>query len=258
MKFYKDSFMYTLHALHGFLGKPNDWNFLNLPYIRSHDLLQIGKPGVHQDLWSWAKAFNNVIENSQSSTPRILLAYSMGGRLALHALLSQPALWDGAIIVSAHPRFPPSLNKSERLQSDLQWAERFLNEPWDTLMASWNDNEVFSRGAPAFERQERDYSRKQLADMMYYWTVAKQEDITERLSQVNVPILWVAGENDSRYATQAKVLELKHPASQIWIAPKSGHRVPWEYPELFKQKLEEFTQSLLLKSKKIKMETILK
>lgn len=224
----------VIHALHGFLGKPTDWNFLGNNTV-AHDILKVSIP--HKSMWEWANRFNQ-------ESKGVLLGYSLGGRLAMHALLQRPDLWWAAIIVSAHPKLLS--NREERLKSDEEWAMRFESEPWDSLIEAWNGNDVFCNAESPFERKERDYSRSELADILRYWSLAHQEDLSDQISQLNIPILWVAGENDSRYAAQAKEMKLRHPNSKIWISPQTGHRVPWESQKLFCEQLNFFLEKLIV------------
>ena len=87
-------------CLHGALGSYRDWDFL------SEDLSDVQPVDLWQDfpeleLSAWAEAFCSHVQGCDQRP--VLLGYSMGGRLALHALLARPTLWQSAIVVSAHP-----------------------------------------------------------------------------------------------------------------------------------------------------------
>lgn len=231
--------MTVLHALHGFLGKPTDWNGFG-PNCISHDILSISTPNMQNGLWEWAKLFNAKAEVSTS--PRILMGYSLGGRLAMHALLLQPDLWQGAVIISAHPGLSNEEDRQTRMQSDRVWAERFESEQWDFVLKDFYKNDIFANAVAPFERYEKDYNRRVLADIFRYWSLSAQQDLTKQIAELEVPILWVAGEKDSRYAAQARSLRLNHRNSQKWIASHAGHRVPWECTDEFKLRLKNFVE----------------
>src|SRR5262249_45368361 len=112
-----------LYALHGFLGLPSDWDLLRQP-LHAIDLFSIGKP--LSTLWSWAQDFNRQVSADNTN---ILIGYSLGGRLGMHALIDQPHLWQGGVFVSAHSGLSFSHDRDKRIQSDAQWAQRFLQEP---------------------------------------------------------------------------------------------------------------------------------
>lgn len=228
---------YHLFAIHGFLGLPSDWSGI-LPTNSLHaiDLFQGPVIKFHE----WADKFNLSITTKKN----LLIGYSMGGRLALHALLQNPSLWSGAIIISAHPGLKDSEDHEKRIVNDLKWSKRFQNEPWETLLKDWNAQEVF-HGMPTFERKETQYSRKSLAEALEEWSLGKQENLKEDIEKLNLPILWIAGERDKKYVCIAESMQFCHPKSQTWIAPDCAHRVPWESPSLFLEQVKQFSKDSL-------------
>jgi 2-succinyl-6-hydroxy-2,4-cyclohexadiene-1-carboxylate synthase len=229
-----------IYALHGFLGLPSDWNRLKEGIeepFESVNLLSIDLP--KNGLQNWGRALNGWVAK-QPEEKRILLGYSQGGRLAMHALLNAPHLWAGGIIVSASTGLKFDEERAARMQIDMRWSEKFLNEPWDSLMDEWDSQPVFQGKKSPFKRKEGDYTRGQLADSIIGWSLGKQSDLQAPLSGLPLPILWIAGEKDSKYAFLAKEITAMHPRSSSWIAPDAGHRVPWECPELFLKKIREW------------------
>lgn len=144
-----------VYCLHGFLGLPSDWDFLGTlqeTALEKVDIFQVLSPATAggikpaiagASMMDWAEVFNHQV--SQKPEKRILLGYSMGGRLALHALVRNPSLWAGAIIVSANPEPLPE-ERAPRLIADENWAQRFENEPWDQVVSAWENHPVY--GAP--------------------------------------------------------------------------------------------------------------
>src|ERR1700722_16825830 len=91
-----------LYALHGFLGLPSDWTHLfkqmSTPLIDEiHAVDLFVEDPVALNVWG------RNLKVPSTSGPRILLGYSLGGRLAMHALLGQTSKWDAAVMISAHP-----------------------------------------------------------------------------------------------------------------------------------------------------------
>jgi len=180
----------------------------------------------------------------KSTTKKVLLGYSLGGRLALHALLDQPNLWDAAIIISANPGLENEEDRRLRCLHDAEWAGRFLSkEPWNTLMHDWNSQNVFSTSS-SFDRSEADFSRKMLADVLTGWSLGKQDDLKSSIQRITTPILWIAGEDDQKFSTIARSLTLFHPCSRVWIASNTGHRVPWQKAKIFQQHMEIFLENV--------------
>jgi 2-succinyl-6-hydroxy-2,4-cyclohexadiene-1-carboxylate synthase len=154
----------------------------------------------------------------------------MGGRLALRLLEQQR--FTRAVIVSAGLNAPDD----ERRVRDEEWARRFESEEWSSLMRAWNAQPVF--GGHALDRQERDYDRAELARQLRECSPAVLPP--PRLETITTPILWIAGERDTKYVDVAHRAVARLPHAELWICPEAGHRVPWEQPEQFVRRLHQF------------------
>lgn len=160
----------------------------------------------------------------------VLLGYSMGGRLALRMLELRPMRQ--AIIVSA------GLNAAdeERRKRDEAWAWRFESDEWSSLMCDWNARPVF--GGHVLDRREEDYDRAELARQLREYSPAVLPP--PQLEKIETPILWIAGERDAKYMDIARRAVERLPHAELWICPGAGHRVPWEQPDAFVERLRAF------------------
>lgn len=239
----------NLYCLHGFLGKPSDWLALNLeaiPDVKPHYIDLFHDPNLPvTSLNEWAVNFNReTMRRNQANTPSILLGYSMGGRLALHALLQNPSAYQGAILVSVNPGLSEERQRKERLKNDYDWANAFASEPWAPLIERWNAQPVF-RSDPTPQRLEKEFDRAVLAKAFRHWSLGHQDDLTDTLSRINLPILWVVGELDTPYRLASKNITLRHPLSNVWIAEQCGHRVVWQTSSEFRARSISFINSIL-------------
>jgi len=213
------------YALHGYLGQPGDWK--GFPY-HAVDLLKFPL-----GLWEWAEAFNSSVEGRH-----FLIGYSLGGRLAMHALIASPEKWKGAVIISAHPGL--QTKKKERLESDIEWARKFEEDPWDKVTAEWDAQEVFGGASSPFLRKEERYSRQKLGNMLRVCSLGRQDNLSPFINVLPMPILWVCGQDDLRFCAMAEQIEFVNPLSEVWIAPNAGHRVPWEQKVTFEKIVNQF------------------
>lgn len=216
-----------LIALSGFLGLPHDWNFLNL-----QELIAIDWQDFEWDsLTDWAKQFNKKVTDNQHLFPslkkNIIMGYSLGGRLALHALINSPQLWQGAIIISAHPGLQTQQEKDKRLLRDHVWAKYFLQRPWSELMENWNKQSVFKYDQCVLNRPEKYYKRETLVKALLNGSLGKQENLRSSISNLPMPILWVTGSYDTCYCQIADSLLFSNPLSCALQVEKAGHRAPW-------------------------------
>lgn len=205
-------------ALHGFLGLPSDWDFLRAAGLPLHAV----------DLFD---------DEAIPEAGDTLLGYSMGGRLALGALVAG-ATYRRAIIVSAGLNLEQDQARNERRASDEQWARRFESGEWDEVMSEWNDQPVF--GGHAVPRREQDFERESLARGLRAWSPGLLPALAPSLQAIDVPILWIAGERDHRYVEEGRRAVALLPQAGLSIAPGAGHRVPWEEPEWFVERVVAF------------------
>lgn len=226
-------------AIPGFLGLPSDWNFLRLKQIAGVDWQTV----YLKNLSDWGAQFNRRIA-SEENNPSILMGYSLGGRLALHALLDNPRQWKGAIIISAHPGLCDPGEKIKRIEHDQQWAARFETEEWTSLMKAWNGQDIFSKDLFHFERNEQDYQRNQLSQVLRQGSLGIQEDLRQQIKELKIPLLWITGSDDLKYSQIAKTLSFSNHHSRWEKIPNAGHRAPWAQPIIFESLLKQFLSEL--------------
>lgn len=260
----------SLLAVHGFLGSRCDWDSVFSAHI-----------GVNECIWDF-DAFD-LYENSGSydlhelgkrinqwgmattQKPRVLLGYSWGGRIALHSLIQRPDLWAGAILVSAHPGIADtqeariedhrnqgiqgiqSFQRIERIRNDEIWATRFETENWESVMTSWNSQAVFQGSRPLDTKKESTDLRSQLARSLRESSLGLQADLRSELKQLQVPILWISGERDAKFAVIHKEMAQLNPNYfEAERVPGAGHRVPWDQPQAFQNSVLRFLEKVQL------------
>lgn len=225
-----------LYALHGFLGLPCDWDFLiGISDVDFHAADLYSKS--HLSLDAFATNLNQ--EASCNPSPSVLLGYSLGGRLALHAMCQNPTLWRGALIVSAHPGLTREQERITRKQKDKDWSDRFMTEDWRSLMHAWNEQLAFKNTKP-INRNEIDYQRESLSQALENWSLGNQKNLSLFLHKSQIPTLWIVGDADHQYCQLSKSISFSHQKSRVWIAPKAGHRVPFDQPHLLKNEIQKF------------------
>lgn len=160
----------------------------------------------------------------------VLIGYSLGGRLAL----AEAHRFQKVVVVSAGLNAPDAA----RQERDKEWARRFESEEWSSLMRAWNAQPVF--GGHAVERRQSDYDRAALARQLRELSPAVLPP--PHLEAITTPILWVAGELDSKYVAIAKSAVARLPHAELWLCPGAGHRVPWEQPDALVSRLRTFLE----------------
>lgn len=221
-----------LVALHGNVGSPLDWDALDLPDL---DAL---------NLWSHSgasmNAFADDLAKRRGGKDRtILLGYSLGGRLALTALCQHPTAFAGAVIVAAHPGLVTDETRQIRRDSDAVWAQRARELPWAEFLAQWNAQSVFG-SRPAPDRSDLEPFRSGIADAFLHWSLGCQPDLRNALEKIQIPILWLTGENDHPYTSLAHNTMQRLARGQHRIIPDAGHRLLSDAPGIVRQEIQEW------------------
>ncbi len=227
----------NFHCLHGFLGTSSDWDGVLPKDLREvrYDLFSKENSGV-EGLWGFGRI--------KTKGPNFLVGYSLGGRLALQALIDSPSDWSGAVLISTHPGLPSEFERESRLKADQSWAHRFRDENWDSLIQSWNDQPVLRGGGVPRVRKEEDFSREALAEALETRSLGLQKDYRSVLKALRVPILWISGELDVKFRLIAEEMATLNSCFQARVVAGAGHRVPWNQPEVFQQAVIEYLKSI--------------
>jgi 2-succinyl-6-hydroxy-2,4-cyclohexadiene-1-carboxylate synthase len=244
-----------LWFLHGNLQTPKVWTQYKDTFTYLEDNGNVLHFDVEMvDLWvqgtdgllPWAEHFSNAVAEKQEHHNQSdwLVGYSLGGRLALHAVLQQPSLWAGAIIVGADAGFASGQEKIKRLRADQVWGRRFLDEPWDDLAREWDAQPIFAGRSNSAPRDEHDFNRNQVSHMFDVFSNGRQQNLIPALSQLSSPpILYVSGEEDPKYCEIGRRLGKTCQTVTHAVISSAAHRVPWENQGMFTQVVQDFIKT---------------
>jgi 2-succinyl-6-hydroxy-2,4-cyclohexadiene-1-carboxylate synthase len=237
--------------LHGAVGMTSDWRSL------ASALAGHGISSRAVDLWrflecesvsmpDFGKRLNADAEGEVSrGRKRVLIAYSMGGRLALHSLL-EGGPWEAAVIISADPGLREEAAAAARRTQDTLWATQALTMPWADFLQKWNSQPIL--GSPVRdEREEKKLiqRRREIARSFVDWSLGSQLPLWDGLPRIEIPILWIAGERDEKFTALAReAAAATGENARLAIAPGCGHRIPWEDEAWLTGQILEFTSSL--------------
>jgi 2-succinyl-6-hydroxy-2,4-cyclohexadiene-1-carboxylate synthase len=231
-------------ALHGFLGRPSDWDGLGAWFpeasVVALDLWTvIDRPGV-EDWASLPGALDGALREmlaGDDAPPAFLVAYSFGARLALSSALlaSTESPFRGCCFVSCHPGLPDrdAPARDLRRAADDAWAERILALPEDELWRAWDAQPVFVGAVPPPRRDGLPASRDLLARALRRFTLAGQPDCRSRLRSWRGPLLWLTGARDDKFSAIAGELSAAGVSATFVNCDNAGHRVPWDNPSAF-------------------------
>jgi 2-succinyl-6-hydroxy-2,4-cyclohexadiene-1-carboxylate synthase len=245
-----------VHCLHGTFQTPDVWDgFAHLlaarlpgfgPRIRADDVLGVGTGGPAE----WARAY---CVSASVPTPapvprpaRVLVGYSLGGRLGLHALLACPDRFDAAVLVSAHPGDDSSEEREQVRVRDGKWAARCRVDEWEGLLEDWDGQAVFGGLPNRAPRARAPRSLERWAEAFERFSRAEQPDLRPVLAGARLPaVLYVTGALDARYGAIGNELARRVPRIRHTTIAGAGHRVPWDRPEAFATAVADFLRVTL-------------
>lgn len=238
-------------CLHGAVGSHSDWRDVSAG-LATH---KISTRSV--DLWrfldccpmpmpEFASALNAEAAGDISRPAgRVLVGYSMGGRLALHSLMANPGPWSAAVIISAHPGLEDPAERQARSAHDAAWAAKAFTGQWPAFLAEWDAQPILAGGPPRDPRVANTLAnrRREIARSFVDWSLGAQVPLWDALPSISMPVLWVTGERDEKFHTLAQRAAALMPHARHTVAPGIGHRVHVEAPVWLANAISNFLQT---------------
>lgn len=219
------------HFFHGFLGNPSDWEFVVRELERqgvsacvlhnlSHDFTKLDKEKL--SFASWAE--QKTAQLNQSNRAKFLVGYSLGGRLAMHLPAS---CFNKALFIGSHPGLTEG--KQARKISDEAWLHKLETlEPAEWL-DKWNQQNVFLNDSVRPPRTLEHIGL--VGEMLWRWSLARQEIQDEHLRAYAEQIFWCCGERDVKFSGLIPRMKSLLPDSHVFTIADSGHGVLFDQPE---------------------------
>ena len=230
--------------LHGFTQTGASWAPL-LPHLATTSLIAPDLPGhgsagqVRTDLAATADQLVDEFANP------ILVGYSMGGRLALHAAIRQPARVRGLVLIGATPGIADVDEREARRRSDAQLADHVEDIGVEAFLSEWLAQPLFAT-LPAASRTLED-RRTNTADGLAWslrtWSTGAQQSQWVSLSLVTCPVLLVTGSLDTKFTEIAQ--RMQHAIGRHCrhdVIKGAGHSAHLEQPAEVARVINEFVR----------------
>ncbi len=197
---------------------------------------------VRADLYGTARLL------ADTCGPGDYVGYSLGGRVLLHLALSRPDVVRRAVLVGVTAGIEDDEERAARVRADELLAEQ-LDEAGDDKLAlgdflgRWLAGPLFAdlseEAACITQRVANDAAG--LASSLRLCGTGRQEPLWDRLSELSMPVLVLAGENDDRFCSLARRIagSIGHNATVEFI-PGAGHACHLEMPVETARAIERF------------------
>jgi len=168
--------------------------------------------------------------------PHVLVGYSMGGRIALHAALAAPELVRRLVLIGASPGLADAAEREARRRADEELADRIeaigleaFAEEWGAL-ALWEGQPERVRAAARADRLRN--TAPGLAAALRGLGTGALPSLWDRLGELTVPVVLVAGERDEKFGAIAGRMAERVPDARVVAIPGAGHAAQLERPDL--------------------------
>lgn len=245
----------TLTLLHGFTGSAHTWDahraaFANFalftPDLPGHGA-NVTTNRADYDIDVAARMLNEQVAAQPS--PRVLLGYSLGGRVALTMATQQPRLYDALILESASPGIADNGERAARRAADDALAESIEQRGMAWFVDYWEALPLFASHARLSDAVRAEQRRqrllndpRRLALSLRGMGAGVMPPLWDALPRMTMPVLLISGADDGKYTTLAGQMAARLPHAQHVIIPNSGHTPHLEQPHLFESNISEFLQ----------------
>ena len=229
----------SVGLVHGFTQTARCWGPLARGLATDHRVISIDAPGhgrsaaVATDLWRSGELVADALGRGT------LVGYSMGGRIALHAALAEPKRVERLVLISATAGIEDPAERRARIAADEHLAQQ-LDEiarngaGLDDFIEDWLGLPLFA--GLAVSDQDRDERRTNtaagLASSLRLAGTGVQEPLWDRVADLDIPVLIIAGEHDPKFvATARRLARLIGDDATLAVLPGAGHTVHREAPE---------------------------
>lgn len=176
---------------------------------------------------------------------KVLIGYSMGARMSLHAAIQHPDALTGLVLVSGTPGIEDDSERAARARADEELASRIESIGTPAFIQEWIQQPLFARSK--FSNEEiQDRSRNtpaSLATSLRKCGTGQQESLWVHLQEINIPVLLICGSRDEKFIEIAKRMNQLIPHSTLRVLDKAGHNAHLDQPEAFAQAVNWWLQS---------------
>jgi len=242
----------TVCFLHGFMGSAADWAPITQALSDdAHCLLvdlpghgqSVGRPAHEYSMEGATQAVADVLDDAgvQDCT---LVGYSMGGRVSLYFSIFHPDRVHRLVLESASPGLTSSVDRLARRELDAERA-RQIQADLPAFLQEWYRMPLFYSLSTYGLVESMIETRSQndpdeLARALVGLSVGAQPSLWERLGDLDIPLLMLAGALDTKYVQMVRHMALSLRRSETLIVPDAGHNIHAERPQAFIAHLVHF------------------
>ncbi len=216
-----------------------------LPDLPGHGKSMIGTIAEPLDFDSLALGLVNLMGELQL-TSAALIGYSMGARVALYTATKYPERFDALVLEGVNPGLQDDNKRNNRLVLDRERARKMEKVGIARYTEIWYEADLFKTLKRHPEKLNKIKSARKnndtacMAKVLRELSPGRQPSLWDKLDTLNMPVLLIAGELDSKYKEIVSQMKDYLTDSQVHLIPETGHNTHLEAPEKFGQTLADF------------------
>jgi 2-succinyl-6-hydroxy-2,4-cyclohexadiene-1-carboxylate synthase len=225
-----------LVLVHGFTQTGRSWGPIVDALATDHEVVTVDAPGhggsteVAVDLVDGARL---LLEAGGAAT---YLGYSMGARLCLHAALTDPGLVSGLVLLGGTAGIEDPQERAARREQDRETAARLRRDGLEAFLDWWLAQPLFATldAASAGRSDRLENTVEGLASSLELAGTGSQAPLWDRLAELAMPVLTIAGARDERFTALAQRMAAAiGPNAATATVPDAGHAAHLERPDAF-------------------------
>lgn len=219
--------------VHGFTQTGRSWRGVADHFAEhGHESVVVDLPG-HGDSGAVRADLRRTADLLAATTgPAMYVGYSLGGRVCLHLALMYPHVVERLVLVGAHPGIVDDDERAARRTADDRLAQHLLEVGVDAFLDEWLAQPLFA--TLPIDDDARAERRRNTADglaaSLRLCGTGAQVPLWERLMELNMPVLALAGELDHKYVPIAERIAASVPEGSFASVHGAGHAAHLERP----------------------------
>ena len=222
-----------LVLVHGFTQTGRCWGAVAEDLARHHEVVVVDAPGHGRSEAADADLLTGAELLGETGGEATYVGYSMGGRLALHLALQRPDLVRRLVLIGATAGIDDPDQRLARRRDDEALADHLESVGVEVFVDEWLAQPLFRGLTPETSARDERLTNTApgLASSLRSAGTGAQEPLWDRLAEIHVPVLVLAGVDDAKFSAMATRMGRRiGPNATVALVPRAGHCAHLENP----------------------------
>ena len=218
--------------MHGFTQTGRSWELVADRLAERYELVTVDAPGHGDSAAVHAYVPASAALLGVAGGRACYVGYSMGGRLCLQLAVDHPELVRRLVLVSATAGIDDAVERAARRRADEQLAASIERDGVDGFLDRWLAMPLFAtlpRDAADLDERRRNTAAG-LASSLRLAGTGSQAPLWDRLPELAMPVLLVAGALDTKFVAIAEWMAQLIRGAELQVVQGAGHAVHLEQP----------------------------